>query len=92
VRRAHEPARTLGTRVAIRRTEVRSCEQTLLALAERLRDDQPVDAQGVAMTHRLLTDGRSPFYYEEASHSLGFLARRALGALEPTTTQHAAPG
>jgi hypothetical protein len=62
---------------------IRACRDALLGLAERLRDNRAVDVQGVAMVKVLLTDGRSPLYFEHASHSLPFLARRALFALDP---------
>jgi hypothetical protein len=41
---------------------VRDCAEGLLALVRRLRDERPVDVQGVAMTAWLLRDGASPLY------------------------------
>jgi hypothetical protein len=52
---------------------------------ERLRDEQPVDIRGAAMTARLLTDGAGPLYrpgaqsLRDALHS----ARFALDATAP---------
>ena len=42
------------------RAEVREYGDNLRALVERLRDDQPIDLQGVAMTARLVYDKSSP--------------------------------
>jgi hypothetical protein len=82
IRRAHRPARQ-GPIVLVQRGQVDASHDTLLELAERLSDHRPVDVQGVAMVRLLLTDGRSPIYFEQAPHTLCFLARRALFALDP---------
>jgi hypothetical protein len=42
------------------RVDVLRHGEDILALAERLRDEQPVDVRGVAMTARLVDDGGSP--------------------------------
>jgi hypothetical protein len=86
VRRADEPTPPSSSSVSIRKTEVRSCAPALLRLADRLCDDRVVDAQGVAMARQLLTDARSPLYFDDASHTLSFVARRAWFALAPPTT------
>ena len=44
----------------IRRAEVRECRGLLLELAERLRDDWPLSAQGLAKISQLVTQGDSP--------------------------------
>jgi hypothetical protein len=50
--------------VPMRRAGVRECASDLLALAQRLRAERPVDVRGAAMTRQLLTDGAtSPLYY-----------------------------
>jgi len=42
------------------RAEVRASAEELLSLAERLRDDLPVDDRGVAVAARLVGDGKGP--------------------------------
>ena len=42
------------------RAEVRASAEELLRLAERLRDDLPVDVRGVAMSARLVSDRHGP--------------------------------
>jgi hypothetical protein len=74
----------------VRRRQVQACADELVALAQRLRDDQPVDLRGVAMTAQLLSDPRSPLYYERASVSLREAARSARLALDDVG-QGAAP-
>jgi hypothetical protein len=48
--------------IPIRRADVLDVEGDLHALATRLRDGHPVDIHGVALTHRLLTNGAGPLY------------------------------
>jgi hypothetical protein len=61
---ARTPARPLTVSVPLRRAAVRESAQDIEALIRRLRDDQPVDPQGAALTRRLVSDGASPLYYE----------------------------
>jgi hypothetical protein len=68
--------------VPVRRTEVRACAEDLLALARRLRDGQPVDVHGIALTSRLLSDGSSPLY-ATGDGSLRHAVRAARLALDP---------
>lgn len=49
-------------KVRLRYAEVLDCGDELVALVERLRDEQPVYVRGAAMTARLLTDGAGPLY------------------------------
>jgi hypothetical protein len=49
-------------KVRLRYAEVLDCADELVALVERLRDEQPVDVRGAAMTTRLLTDRAGPLY------------------------------
>ncbi|MFL5853880.1 MAG: hypothetical protein ACJ77G_15560 [Solirubrobacteraceae bacterium] len=42
--------------------QIRECAPELLAIALRLRDDEPVDVRGVAMASQLLSDGAGPLY------------------------------
>ena len=66
----------------VRRPEVRACADELFALAHRLRDDQPIDLRGAAMTALLLSNGKSPLYSAWASVSLRDAARSARLALD----------
>ena len=65
----------------IRRAEVRECRGLLLELAERLRDDWPLSAQGLAKISVLVTQGDGPLYHEHAERSLRDSLRSALLAL-----------
>jgi hypothetical protein len=71
-----------SARLPLRRAEVRACANDVVALAQRLRDDQPVDVQGVAMATRLIFDGTSPMY-RDGSVTLRYALRSARLALDP---------
>jgi hypothetical protein len=43
---------------------IREVEAELLALVTRLRDGEPIDVRGAAMTARLLNDGASPLHQD----------------------------
>jgi hypothetical protein len=58
-----------------------------LELAERVCSG-PVCAQGLAMTWRLVGDGSSPLYREQARRPLSVAAFEALTALERGYRQH----
>lgn len=69
--------------VSMRRGEVRRCADDLLARAQRLRDERPIDVSGAAMTRRLLTDGASsPLYNADPRSSLQGAVRAARLALD----------
>ena len=72
-----------SVQVSPRRDVVVACSADLIALAQRLADDLPIDVQGVAMVSRLLTDGASPLYYGSASRPLRYTVRSARLALDP---------
>jgi hypothetical protein len=65
----------------LRRDEIRECDELLLTLAERLRAGEPVGAQGLAMTARLVDDRSGPMYRSRASGSLPVAVADALAAL-----------
>jgi hypothetical protein len=65
----------------LRREEIRSCGELLLSLAERLRAGEPVGAQGLAMTARLVDDRAGPLYRARAAGSLPAAVSDALAAL-----------
>jgi hypothetical protein len=90
VREAHMHQAAPPARLSLRRAEVRRCLNDLLALAERLRDDRPVDVRGVAMTRLLLTDGASALYDVAAPLSLQHTVRSARLALDPPDAGQAA--
>jgi hypothetical protein len=74
---------TMGVRVPLRVREIRDGAPELAALIARLRDAEPIDPQGAAMTKRLLVDGASPFYYGRSPVTLQHAVRSARLALEP---------
>ena len=69
------------------RVEVLKYADDLLALVRRLRDGQPVDVRGAAMTARLVSDGASPLHHngaQDPQHAIR-AARLALDATGPAT-------
>ena len=80
LRESREPP--TSSHLLVRRRQVYECADELLALADRLRDDQPIDVRGVAMTALILSDGRGPLYYERASVPLPEALRSARLALD----------
>jgi hypothetical protein len=65
------------------RNEVLAARTVLAVLDRRLRDPQPVTAQGVAMLRELLVDGAGPLYRRREPGTLGSRLRSAAAALEP---------
>jgi hypothetical protein len=65
------------------RGEVRAAREDLEALVERLRDERPVTARGVALVSLLLSDGASPAYAPRRPGALSEWAATALRALPP---------
>jgi hypothetical protein len=78
-------APVLSARVPLRSRDLRECANDVEALVARLRDAEPIDPQGAAMTRRLLVDGASPFYYRRSSVTLRHAVRSARLALEPVS-------
>jgi hypothetical protein len=69
--KAHEPNLGRFTPAGYRQhAEIRHYADNLRALVARLRDDQPIDLQGAAMTARLVND-RTSLLYRQGSDSLG---------------------
>jgi hypothetical protein len=67
-----------------RQAAVRASADDLLALAQRLRDERPIDVRGAAMIRRLLTDrATSPLYRIDGESSLQEAVRSAKLALDP---------
>ena|ERR1700761_2077561 len=81
---AGEPRLSLYGPTPVRRREVLNAEKPLRILIERLRDDRPVAAEGMALIERLITDGCwSPLYNLTVPGSLRRLAVLATAALDP---------
>ena len=76
---------SLTARLPLRRAAVRECADDLLALAQRLRDDRPIDVAGAAMAARLIFDGTSPLY-RDGPLTLRYSLRSARLALDPIET------
>jgi hypothetical protein len=66
----------------LRRPEIQKNHEPLLALADRLRDGEPLGVQGLAMTARLVNDRSSPLYRSGVGRSLPATVAEALAALE----------
>ena len=81
VREAHK-AWSVSARLPLARAEVRACADDLVALALRLRADEPIDLRGAAMVARLVLNGTSPLY-GDAPVALRSVARSARLALDP---------
>lgn len=76
------PARRRIAEVSVCREEVWTARCEILRLAARLRDPQPVRAEGVALACRTLTDGAGPLYHPRANDELYRELRRAVAALD----------
>jgi hypothetical protein len=81
VREAHKTW-SVSARLPLARAEVRACSVDLVALALRLRADEPIDVRGAAMVARLVLNGTSPLY-GDGPVSLRYVARSARLALDP---------
>jgi len=66
----------------LRRREIQESGELLLALADRLREGEPLGVQGLAMTARLINDRSGPLYRPGVGTSLPAAVLEAIGALE----------
>jgi hypothetical protein len=82
MRDARRPAARIRPQVPVRRAPILDCSEDLQALIRRLRDGEPVDPRGIALTERLLTDGASPLYHD-TDPPLCYSIRSARLALDP---------
>ena len=73
---------SVSARLPLARPEVRACADDLVALARRLRADEPIAINGAAMAARIVFNGNSPLY-GEAPISLRYAVRAARLALDP---------
>jgi len=78
-------ATTRGFTASVRpdRREVLAARTLLATLDRRLRADEPVTPQGIALLESLLTDGTSPLYRPTEPGALGSRLRAAAAALDP---------
>jgi hypothetical protein len=67
------------------RADVHRCTAELLSLAQRLREDRPIEVQGAAKISRLLQDRTGPLYTSprSAPFTLEHAVRSARCALDP---------
>ena len=81
VRESHK-AWSMSAKLPLARAAIRGCADDLIALAQRLRADDPIDVRGAAMVARLVCNGTSPLY-GDTPVSLVHAARSARLALDP---------
>jgi hypothetical protein len=81
VREAHRTW-SASARLPLARAAVRACSVDLVALALRLRAEEPIDVRGAAMVARLVLNGTSPLY-GDGPVTLRYVARSARLALDP---------
>jgi len=78
------PRMTLVGGTPQRRREVLAAEEPIEAMIERLRDDRPVAAEGMALIERIITEGTwSPLYNVTVPGALRRLSVLATAALDP---------
>jgi hypothetical protein len=82
VRDAREPRPVFRPQVPVRAAAILKCVDDIEALIARLRDGEPVDPRGIALTDSLVSDGASPLYVR-ASQPLDYAIRSARLALDP---------
>jgi hypothetical protein len=70
------------TTTRLRRQEIRKNDELLLALADRLRDGEPLGVRGLAMTADLVKNRCSPLYSKHPERPLAPTAFEALVALD----------
>jgi hypothetical protein len=71
----------MSSRVPIVREQVTEARDSLLRLAEALRDAERVRTRGVAIVERLLSDSESAIYTKTARGAVELQVQAALGAL-----------
>ena len=67
----------------VRRGEVLDCRDLLLSLVERLESPGPIEAEGVAIVERMLSDLASPLFGWAEPGTVRRLARLAAEAMDP---------
>jgi hypothetical protein len=76
--RADGPRALIDSRIPVVRAQVRAAEPDIRAMIDVLRDSLPVQARGVAMASRLLSDGTGPLYSGRSAEDLREGVRQAL--------------
>ena len=71
---------------------IQTSSKSLMRLVSRLREDRPVQVQGLAKTRRLLRDDGGPLYRRGASSSLDDAVRTVLCALDSFPARDASGG
>jgi hypothetical protein len=69
------PPRPLTPAAPLNRGQILAAREELAALADRLRDPEPVTVHGMALADLLLHDGASPVFNRESPGSVSGLAR-----------------
>jgi hypothetical protein len=88
IKDAHQPALTRAYYSLIRRNAVVDAEDSINTLIDRLRSDQPVRAQGMAILHLLVTNGMSsPLYNSAEAGALRHEITFATAALDDESTE-----
>jgi hypothetical protein len=90
VSEAYDRPLGFSTQEPLRRAEVRKCADDLFSLAQRLRDERPIDVRGAAMASRLLNDGTAPLNTWPAQFTLEQAIRSARLALDPERARETA--
>jgi hypothetical protein len=82
VTRAERRRPVLTAAIPVSQQAVNDARDALLALAERLREEWPVNADGMRLARALVIDGAGPLYVPAAPGALQEAALRALAALD----------
>jgi hypothetical protein len=86
---ARRPRLTGFSATVIRRGSVIEAVDPIQIMIDRLRDDRPVAAEGMALIERMITDGTwSPLYNTTVPGALRRLTVLATAALEPGPVAH----
>ena len=81
VRHSDDPAGGVSAAVPVVREQVRQARDSLLSLAEALRQPEQVRPRGVALVERLLTDAGSVIYTDSARGAVELQVQAALDYL-----------
>jgi hypothetical protein len=79
VRHAEQESQAIGSAIPLQREAILRCREDLLALAARVKLEEPASSLGLTLAGELLTDVDSPLY--QGSGDLLAATRKALAAL-----------
>jgi hypothetical protein len=88
---ANSEAFSAATSLRLQLAQIRTSHLLLFRLVNRLRDERPVDVQGLAQVRCLLSDDRGPLYHRDATPSLEEAVTAAIGALDPSPVHNPSP-